>query len=734
MSKYNYENLSFKYLMSAGINPQSLLQAQMKPLTQKLTKTEGLKTDYTMRITGYTKLKSSVSQLESATKGLMDRNKLSSVEAKSSNEDVSVSVNSLAKPQNMQIKVSQLAQAQKIKSPVFEGDPNKNIVAQASPPGSTIKLSFAFGAVTPKEDGTNDAQFSLNPSKPKQVVEIPDNATLNDIKNAINQANEKDKTGVRADLMRDASGGYSLVLSSTDTGKMNGLRIEVSGADGEINGLAYKPEVGASFDMVQKPPTLIKPPVDLTKPIPSTEVTAGLDAEFEIDGIFTTSSKNTIKDIYPGVTVTLNSLTEKDKLSRISITQNTSGTKDTLTKMIESYNEVQKMIKDLTSFDADNPDKSGTMRKELNYLRKVQSELKGALSGFQGNGAVNNLADIGIKTNSKTGFLELDDKKFENIMKTNSDDVVNFLSYKGSSTTGEQIQVVGASSSTQQGTFQVIVKDLMNATHVGTQGLFSSFPLGTNPTSSDVLSFKINECDEAITIDLSTLNVNGSSKDFRESLQNAINNYQLSSGAKLKDLGHTVSASIDRNGSLILASSREGKTSQLNILSDCNFLGLTSGNKQGSDNISGEFIFTDLDGNTSTVGALGNGNILTGGSANNNPSSGLQISISSTGLGDQGSIEFKPGIAYKLSAILKDMLADGKKTDKKGIFETRIEDMTAKGKAVDKKITALQRSFETTQEKFITRLLDQESKMAEMFRQQEFMQQQMASFNAMLFR
>ena len=108
-------------------------------------------------------------------------------------------------------------------------------VVQLAKAHQLASAPFLAGGSAPVGDGTLTISVGANTFS---VTIDPDKATLDDIRNAINSA--ADNTGVQATLLNTASGSR-LVLTASETGASNAIKVAASGGNGGLNQLVYDP-------------------------------------------------------------------------------------------------------------------------------------------------------------------------------------------------------------------------------------------------------------------------------------------------------------------------------------------------------------------------------------------------------------------------------------------------------------------------------------------------------------
>ena len=111
---------------------------------------------------------------------------------------------------------------------------------------------------------------------------------------------------------------------------------------------------------------------------------------------------------------------------KVAITRDDTAAINAVKDFVKSYNALLDTIKSQTAFDVENEKSSALTGDSL--VRRVETQMRSVLNGAEGSGAIRTLADLGIKTDYKTGKLEIDDKKLTAAVKDNLADVTGFLS------------------------------------------------------------------------------------------------------------------------------------------------------------------------------------------------------------------------------------------------------------------------------------------------------------------
>ena len=185
-----------------------LMAAEQQPITALATK----EAKYQSQLTAYGSLKGALSTFQSSVAALAYPAKFSAVTAGLTDTTLaSVIASPNTKSGSYSLNVTQLAQSQKLQS-------STAFTATSATIGSgTLSISF----------GTYNAgltSFALNPDKATKTITIaPGQSSLSGVQDAINAAN----VGVSANIINDGTGNR-LVITSTDSGVSNALKITVS--------------------------------------------------------------------------------------------------------------------------------------------------------------------------------------------------------------------------------------------------------------------------------------------------------------------------------------------------------------------------------------------------------------------------------------------------------------------------------------------------------------------------
>ena len=205
--------------------------------------------------------------------------------------------------------------------------------------------------------------------------------TLRDLADAINDAD----AGVQASVVQVTPGNYRLVLTSTQTGTENGFTFTSTLGNGltfgGANGVYGETGDGNAVD--------------------------AQDAQVTVNNVQATSSTNTLTEVVPGVTLTLNDENE-DKTVRVTVSRDAEGLRKQVDGFVKSYNDLVGWVNDQRT--AATEGKTNIAREAV--VRGLHSDLRAAILGEHGEGSLTRLAAVGIGFD-RTGQMTVDAGVFE---------------------------------------------------------------------------------------------------------------------------------------------------------------------------------------------------------------------------------------------------------------------------------------------------------------------------------
>lgn len=639
-------------LSSAGIGSnldvEGIVSKLMSVERQPLTKLARLEASYQTKLSGFGTLKGALSAFQTAVRGLSDITKFQGLKAAAADATVAtVSASSSAVPGTYSLKVTQLAQSQKL---VAAG-----VASEATPVGQGV-ISFDFGSIT---GGTFDAAtgkytgaaFASSGSGVKTVTIDGSNDSLSGMRDAINKA----AIGVSATIVNDGSGTpYRLALTSTATGLPTSMKISVADADPGVPSLStlLNHDPAGSQALEQK--------------------STAQNAEFTVDGIAVSKASNNITDVVAGVNFTL--LKTNTDPTAVTITRDTAAVTTAVNDFVKAYNEISKNFVDATAYNATT--KTAAILNGEAAVRGMQGQMRAVLSNAIGGGAsaFSRLSEIGV-TLQKDGNLAADATKLGNAITNNFSDVAGLFASVGKSS-DSLIAYKTFTTATKAGAYA------LNVSQLATKGSASGTAAAglTIDASNDTIDVLLNGVTSTITL---TQKAYASAAELATELQSKINGASDFSGA-----GSAVTVT-EAGGVLSMTSNKFGSASTVSI---------TGGTGQANLNFvsTGPTVLTGLDvaGTINGMPATGNGQVLT--SSTGSDSEGLAVTVAGGALGARGNINFSQGYAYQFDQLTSSILGttgslqartDGLNASIKGLSKTQ-QDLTARLNVIEKRYRA----------------------------------------------
>lgn len=281
-------NIAFSGL-ATGLDTASIVAQLVELRRAPMYRLEDRKTGFETQISSLANMKTKLIALQESMAELDKASEFSSLSATSNEEEfMTISANSEAAAGSYNVKVVQMAQAQKTVSQGFD-DLNTSM-------GSGIISFTANGETT-----------DLN---------LTGYTSLEGLKNRINN----DVDGVTASIINDGSesGNYRLVLSSEEAGSDNAFTMDVSGLSGGTTPL---------FNNDQE----------------------AVDAEIEIDGTTVIMGSNSSDEVISGLTLNLHKITEvgpPDQVITLKVEVDSDGIAEKVKNFVDKYNELFAFIQE----------------------------------------------------------------------------------------------------------------------------------------------------------------------------------------------------------------------------------------------------------------------------------------------------------------------------------------------------------------------------------------------------
>ena len=348
--------------IGSGLDVSSIVSKMMELERRPLSLLETKASSIDAKISSYGQIKSAMSGLYDAAKGLTDLDTWRGKQFTTGNKDVVTgSATSAATAASFSLAVTSLAKSQSMASGSIAS-------------GATMG---ADGQITLQKGRWDDAGTGFTAgTSPSIQISISATDTLADVAAKITNSG----SGITAVVLKSASGDR-LLVRGTETGQDNGFSLSVQGG-GLLGGAGM------------------------------TTTESAKDAEFTVNGIPVTSASNTVADVVPGVTLNLLKTTGETPVE-ISVGSDKESIKKKVEAFQQAFNKISSMLTDLAKYDATTKT-AGTLQGD-STVRSLQTALRGLVSQMADNGM--RLPDLGldVKYDTATGrsTMALDAKKLD---------------------------------------------------------------------------------------------------------------------------------------------------------------------------------------------------------------------------------------------------------------------------------------------------------------------------------
>jgi len=630
--------------VTSGLDVNALVTQLMTAEQIPITKLATREASYQAKLSAFGTIQGAVANFQTTVRSLANASTFQAVTATSSDTaTVTASALTSAVAGSYSLSISSLAQSQKL---VAAGQTS---VSTAIGTGAATTLTFDFGTIAgtlASGKYSAGATFTTNGNGVKTVTIDSTNNSLQGMRDAINAAG----VGVTASIINDGSATpYRLVLSSTNMGAANSLKISATG-DATVSGLlANDPTAGAATGALGQ---------NLTE-----SVTA-LNANLIVNGIAVSKNSNTVSDVIPGVTLNLSQITTTP--ITLTVAKDTASVVKSVNDFVTSYNTLSKSLSDVSSYDA--ATQKGAVLQGDATVRNLQAKLRSVLN-VPGAGALTSLSQIGV-TFQRDGTLALDSTKLNTVMQSNFGDIAGLFAATGK-TSDSLVTYSGTTSSTLPGSYA------LNVTQIATQGNETGLAAPVSLTidaTNDTLNMNVNGVNATIALTQKTY---ASAQDLATEVQSRIN-----SASALSAAGLSVSATLSA-GKISVTSNSYGALSSVVA---------TSGN--GVSNIFGAAISTtglDVTGTINGVTATASGQTLTAGSGD---AQGLAVLISGGALGSRGTVSYTQGYAYALNNLATSILAsDGTLNSSTTEINNSIKSIAVRRTALQQRLSGIEARY-----------------------------------------
>jgi flagellar hook-associated protein 2 len=552
------------------------------------------------------------------------------------------------------------------------GDP---VSGNGFPEGTTIAAIVDSTHFLTTDAGDEGSEATLNTSSTlgSKTIAIDDtNNSLDGIRDAINAA----KMGITASVVNDGSSApYRLMLNADTPGANSNMRIVVGGGDPALTRLLSQDPTGTQN---------------------LSEIVAAKDASLTVDGIKVSKPGNVINDIFPGITLTL--LKPTGSTASLDVSRDVGTIKTAAEDFVKSYNELKKIITDLTAYNA--ATKKGAALQGDSAMRSLDSQIDAILSTPLNKpaGSLTTLSQVGISRQTN-GSLAIDSAKFTAALNSQFNEVAGLFAAIGK-TTDDSVNFRGATALTAPGSYTVSVSNIpTQGSSIGKKDLNS---VSTSIEKNTSIKATVDGVSASVSLTAGLY----SATQLATMLQTAINSTTaLSSKAK------SVTATVDDTGSLHLTSSAYGSASSV-ILENgdgtpvSEFMGSALTSKG-----------TDVSGMIDGAPATGKGQLLT---SENGKSKGLQVQVAGGKLGERGSVSYSEGYAHKLSEYINIALGNN------GILTGRLNGLNTSVRGLSKERDTINSRLVSVEDRYRRQYTKLDATLSNMSSTSTYLSQQLA--------
>ena len=339
------------------------------------------------KISAFAVLKYNVQLLIDQFNALNDASELATPKATSSDTTVVsvVSTDGSAQSGLSDIHVDVLATSQRNKSDVYSSTTQS--INGGSAFNITIQIPESTGTVSTIAIGAGD-------DNPVGIVAAINSAGL----------------GVTATLMTLGTGGdeYQIMLEGA-TGAANSFEVGTDLAGGDDLGF----HTGN----------------DNTTGTPPKDFQVAADADFYYNGVRMQRASNTVSDVIPGVTLSLNTLSTGAANTTVSVVSDQSTLKTKLESLVATYNDMQFALNEISNAESEEDEVGGALARDLSAIRTVRDAVYTAVTqtSSTASGNVTGMRDIGV-TLTRDGNLQFDEATYDAIAATNFNDISIMIS------------------------------------------------------------------------------------------------------------------------------------------------------------------------------------------------------------------------------------------------------------------------------------------------------------------
>ncbi|MBG5951146.1 flagellar filament capping protein FliD [Proteus terrae] len=358
---------------------------------------------YEAKITAYGKIRGQLDKLQKASEDLKKFDKIVATKVDDEFDAFKVTTDGKASVGNYTVSVTQLAQAQTLKS------------TKVSDVKETLGETLG--------EGNKRTLVITQPGEEKPLrIELEDKQTsILELRDAIN----KKEGNVSATIVKADDNTNYLVLTSRKEGTKSEMTITVEGDDKLnqfLSNSTAKDDASHTSGMRQ--------------------IVDAKNAELTVNGIDIERQTNEIKDAPEGIVLNLKKTTDNnkegvDKPEIVNVARDIEPMKKAIQAWTDAYNELNSTYKSLTKYTQ--VEKGEAASKDNGVLlgdttsRMIMSELKSFVTSSQGTSDMDTLNKMGIKF-KVDGSLDIDSKKLDEALKEKPANVKEFFMGDGKET------------------------------------------------------------------------------------------------------------------------------------------------------------------------------------------------------------------------------------------------------------------------------------------------------------
>ena len=413
------------------------------------------------------------------------------------------------------------------------------------------------------------------------------------------------------------------------------------------------------------------------------QTAAAQNATLKVDGVDISKTTNTVTDVIQGVTLNLVKL---GAATTVTVARDVDAVKTSINAFVKAYNDINKTVKDLTSYNAET--RQGSILQgdasAVSVLAQIRKTLNSTLTGL--GGTYTALSQVGIAF-QKDGTLLLDSTKLQKALDTNFNDIAGLFAAQGRPT-DSLVSYVSVTDKTQAGNYAVAVSQL------ATQGVKSGAATAAlaDTAGTFIAPFVVDANNDTFTVKVdgtqsATVTLTQGSYATAAALIAEIQS-KINGDAVLKAASVSIVASFDSaTDSLKLTSSRYGVASTVEFTAVDTATATTLGFSVGAGTTG-----VDVAGTINGANALGGGRFLTG--TTGNAVEGLKLEIAGTTTGSRGTVNYSQGYAYQLDKLAGKLLeSTGPITSRTNGLNNSIKDIDQRREVLNRRLVEIEQRY-----------------------------------------